>query len=30
MKEILEIDFGGFKFMILEILESREICHVHF
>ena len=30
MKEILAIDFGGFKFMILEILEGREIHHVHF
>ena len=30
MKEILEIDFGGFKFMVLEILEGRKIYHVHF
>ena len=30
MKEILVIDFGVFKFMILEILEGREIHHVHF
>ena len=30
MKEILAIDFGGLKFMILEILEGREIYHVHF
>ena len=30
MKEILAIDFGGFKFMILEILKGREFYHVHF
>ena len=30
MKGILAIDFGRFKFMILEILEGREIHHVHF
>ena len=30
MEEILAIDFGGFKFMILESLEGREIHHVHF
>ena len=30
MKEILAIDFGGFKFMTLESLEGREFYHVDF
>ena len=30
MKGILAIDFGGYKFMILDLLEGREIHHVHF